>query len=153
MMDMHSRNQYLKALQERYFMAKSRKEKSSILDEYCRNTHQDRKHVIRKINSSLPLIPKKRRREVLYDGYVRAALAKTWEIFDYPCGQRLEPMLKREVNRLRRFGELLIPDEVAEKLEIISPKTIDPRFGKLCHFMLKVHFCIFLNTTLVQFTN
>jgi len=122
---MYSRNQYLKALQERYFMAKSRKEKSSILDEYLRNTHQDRKYVIRKINSSLPLIPKKRRREVFYDGYVRAALAKIWEIFDYPCGQRLEPMLKSEVDRLRKFGELLIPDEVAEKLKIISPKTID----------------------------
>ena len=36
-MDMHSRNQYLKVLQERYFQARSKKEKSSILDEYHRN--------------------------------------------------------------------------------------------------------------------
>ena len=38
-MDMHSGNQYPKKLQKRYFQARSRKEKSSILDEYCRNTN------------------------------------------------------------------------------------------------------------------
>jgi len=124
-MDMNARNQYLKVLQERYFQAQSRKEKSLILDEYCRNTHQNRKYLIRRINSPIPSIPKKRHREETYDGYVKAALAEVWEIFDYPCGQRLAPLLKTEVDRLRKFGELLIPDEVAEKLKRISPKTID----------------------------
>jgi len=124
-MDMHSRNQYLKVLQERYFMAKTKKEKSSVLNEYCQNTGQTRKYAIRKINSSFSSTPRKRRKKHIYDGHVRTALVKLWEIFDYPCGQRLEPMLKREVNRLRKFGELLIPDEVAEKLKKISPKTID----------------------------
>ena len=51
-MDMNERNQYLKVLQEKYFMAKSRKEKSAILNEYCKNTGQNRKYVIRKINLS-----------------------------------------------------------------------------------------------------
>ena len=37
-MNMNARNQYLKVLQERYFVAKSKKEKSTILDEYCKNT-------------------------------------------------------------------------------------------------------------------
>ena len=49
-MDMNAKNQYLQVLQDRYFMAKSKKEKSSILNEYCRNTGQKRKYVIRKIN-------------------------------------------------------------------------------------------------------
>ena len=35
-MDMHSRNEYLKVLKEGYFKAGSKKEKSQILDEYCR---------------------------------------------------------------------------------------------------------------------
>ena len=56
---------------------------------------------------------------------MRAALAKIWEIFDYPCGQRLAPLLKAEVKRLRQLEEILIPNEVAEKLEAISPATID----------------------------
>jgi len=86
----------------RYFMAKTKKEKFSILNEYCTNTHQNRKYVIRKIHSHIPLIPKKRGgKKEIYTGYVRAALAKVWEIFDYPCGQRLEPILKKQVDNLR----------------------------------------------------
>jgi len=123
---MHSRNQYLRELQQRYLMARSRKEKSSILDEYCRNTHQNRKHAISKINSSLSIVPRRRKkRKQIYDGYVKAALAKVWEIFDYPCGQRLAPLLKSEVSRLRQLEEIFIPNEVAEKLKAISPATID----------------------------
>ena len=93
---MHSRNQYLRELQQRYLMAKSRKEKSSILDEYCRNTHHNRKYVISKINSLISSRPKKRKkRKQIYDGYVKAALAKVWKIFDYPCGQRLLSPIKK----------------------------------------------------------
>ncbi len=125
-MNMNTRNQYLKVLQERYFQARSREEKSGILDEYCRNTGQNRKYLIRRINSSIPSTPKKRRRrKEYYDGYVRAALTEVWEIFDCPCGQRLAPLLKTEVDRLRKLEELLIPEEVAEKLKRISPRTID----------------------------
>ena len=126
MMDMYSKNQYLKELQKRYFMAKSRKEKSSILDEYLRNTHQNRKYIISKINSSFSSEPKKRKkRKQIYDGYVRAALSQVWEIFDYPCGQRLTPLLKTEVNRLRQLEEIFISNEVAEKLAKISSATAD----------------------------
>jgi len=123
---MSARNQYLKVLQEKYFMANTRKEKSSILDEYCKNTGQNRKYVIRKIRSSISLNVKRRGgKEVIYDGYVKAALANIWEIFDYPCGQRLAPLLKTEVDRLRQQEELFISSEVAEKLKKISPRTID----------------------------
>ena len=125
-MNMSAQNQYLKVLQNKYFMAKSRKVKSAILDEYCSNTHQNRKYVIRKIRSSISLIPKRRGgKEVVYDGYVKAALAKIWEIFDCPCGQRLAPLLRTEVDRLRQLEEIVIPHEVAEKLKKISPRTID----------------------------
>ena len=125
MMDMHSRNQYLKVLQEKYFIAKTKKEKSSILSEYCQNTGQTRKHVFRKINSSFSSIPKKRKKKHIYDGYVKTALVKVWKIFDYPCGLRLERILKKQVDNLRDWRELLIPDEIAEKLKKIAPATID----------------------------
>jgi len=123
---MNARNQYLKVLQGKYFMAKSRREKSAILDEYCSNTGQNRKYVIRKIRSSISLQVKRRGgKEVIYDGYVKAALAKVWDIFDEPCGQRLAPLLKTEVDRLRQQEEIFISNEVAEKLKRISPRTID----------------------------
>jgi len=124
-MNMDARHQYLKVLQGRYFMAKLRKDKSSILDEYCRNTHQNRKYAIRRIHSFSSAPKERRKRKHTYDGYVRAALAKLWEIFDYPCGQRLAPLLKTEVNRLRQLEEILISNEVAEKLTKIAPATID----------------------------
>lgn len=129
MMDMHSRNQYLKMLQLRY-RRRTREEKSKILDEYCSNTGQDRKFVIRKINSKT-LLKKdgKRGRKNIYDGYVIDALVKVWGIFDYPCGDRLEPLLKTEVERLRGAGELRVSDDVAEKLRKISSSTIDRRLS------------------------
>jgi len=123
---MNARGQYLKVLQEKYFMAKSRKEKSLILDEYCGNTHQNRKYVIRKLGSPISLVPRRRGgKEVVYDGHVKAALAKVWDIFDCPCGQRLAPLLKTEVDRLRQLEEIFVSNDVAEKLKKISPRTID----------------------------
>ena len=123
---MNARNQYLKVLQKKYFMAKSRKEKSLILDEYCKNTHQNRKYIIRKIRSRISLAVKRRGgKKVIYDGYVKTALAKLWDIFDEPCGQRLAPLLKTEVDRLRQLEEIFISNEVRDKLKRISPRTID----------------------------
>jgi len=124
-MNMDAINQYLKVVQNRYFMTASKKEKSLILNEYCQNTGQNRKYAIRRINCPIPSAPEKRKREEIYDGHVRVALVKIWKIFDYPCGQRLVPMLKKQVDNLRDLGELLIPDEVAEKLKKIAPATID----------------------------
>lgn len=129
MMDMFSRNQYLKVLQLRYRDA-GRKEKTRILDQYCQNTGQNRKHVISKINSKT-LLKKtgKRGKEQIYDGYVISALVKVWQIFDYPCGQRLEPLLRTEIEKLRNLNELKISDQVAEKLKKISARTIDRRLN------------------------
>lgn len=125
---MRSRNQYLKLLQGRY-IGEGKKEKGRILDEYCGNTNQNRKYVIRKIRSEIPVKGRyRRRRKRVYDSDVVVALAKLWAIFDYPCGQRLTPLLTQEmVDRLRDLGELGIPDEVARRLIRISPATIDRR--------------------------
>ncbi len=116
---MQSRNQYLKVLRESYLKAKAKKEKTQILDEYCRNTGQARKYVIRKIQPGVDLRPKQRKkRKQTYDGQVTAALAKVWEIFDCPCGQRPKPVLEVELDRLMDLGELRVSDEVALKLKI-----------------------------------
>ena len=72
------------------------------------------------------LRPKQRKkRKQTYDGQVTAALAKVWEIFDCPCGQRLKPILEVELDRLRDLGELRISDEVTLKLKRMSSATID----------------------------
>ena len=122
---MHSRKEYLEVLRERYIKAKSRKEKSQILDEYCSNTGQVRKYVIRRIQARVNLNPRTRKRAPTYDGEVTAALVKIWDIFDYPCGQRLKPILDVELERLMQFGEIVISEEVFLKLKHISSATID----------------------------
>ena len=59
---MESRNQCLKILREKYLNAKAKKEKTQILHEYCRNTGQVRKYVIRKIQPGVDLRPKQRKK-------------------------------------------------------------------------------------------
>jgi len=122
---MHSKNEYLKVIRERYFPARTRKEKTLLLDEYCGNTGQSRKYVIWKIRRGSIKPKQRKRRKEQYDGQVKAALVKVWEIFDYACGQRLKPLLETEVERLRDLGEIEIPDEVASRLTMMSSATVD----------------------------
>jgi len=124
-MDMHSRNEYLKVIGESYFKAKTRKEKTELLDEYCRNTGQSRKYVIWKIHQVAIKTKQRKKRKETYDGQVGAVLARVWEIFDYPCGQRFKPLLEAEIVRLRELGEIEAPEEVMLKLKMMSPATID----------------------------
>ena len=86
---MHSRNEYLKVIKERYFRERTKKGKSQTLDEYCCSIGQARKHVITKIHKA-DLRPRQRKkREEAYDSQVKTALAKIWKIFDHPCGRGL----------------------------------------------------------------
>jgi len=130
-MNMYSKNQYLKALiEKRGYLLKSKKEKSKLLDEYCKTTGQNRNYIIRKIRTGtyLKLNLGKRKRKEYYDGYVKEALVKIWRIFDYPCGQRLEPLLKSGVaERLRELGEISFSNEVGGKLRKIDSSTIDEK--------------------------
>jgi hypothetical protein len=86
-MGIMARKEYLQVLREKYYQTKTREEKTQILDEYCTNTGQARKYVIRRIQQRVDLGSKRKKpREQTYDGEVTAALAKVWDIFDYPCG-------------------------------------------------------------------
>lgn len=131
MMNFKARNQYMETIRETYFRA-SKKGKGRILDEYCRNTGQNRKYVIKKLRYKAGLKSEesqRKRRKEYYNGEVKAALAKLWAIFDYPCGQRLEPLLKDEAIRLRTLDEVRCSDEVLCKLRKITPSTIDKKLA------------------------
>jgi len=126
-MDMHSRNQYLQKLQEEYLKVR-KKGKGYLLTEAEKRTNLSRKYLIRKLSIRTRWQRRRRKkRKEYYDGEVRLALVKCWQIFDYPCGQRLEPLLKTEVERLRKLKELYCSDEVAGKLKKISFRTIDEK--------------------------
>ena len=135
-MNMQSRDQYLQELIRKAggYNLLRKKDKSKILDEYCKNTEQERKYVIRKIKEGKYFEDKsksvKRKRKCYYDDIVIIALKKLWKIFDYPCGQRLEPSIKTEIDRLIKLKELKCSAEVVAKLKEITPKTIDRKLEK-----------------------
>lgn len=134
-MDMHSKNQYLQTLIQKHgYHLLSKKEKSRLLDEYCKNSGQNRKYAIRKIRQGKYLVGiaakasgRKRQRRSYYSGEFNSALVAIWRIFDYPCGQRLVSILRAETDRLRQLGELVCSDETAQKLKIVSFRTIDEK--------------------------
>jgi hypothetical protein len=130
MMNVEAKQQYMKTLRERYLQA-DRKEKGRILDEYCRNTKEDRKYAIKKFRYIVKIKKKeeRKRRTEYYDGNVRAALAVMWKIFDNPCGQRLETILRNETDRMRKLRELICSDDTAVKLKRITSSTIDKKLA------------------------
>lgn len=74
-MDMRSRNQYLETLTLWYLKA-DRKGKTCLLNEYCFNTGQNRKYVIRKIRQMAFGEPRPRKKRARHYGHeVREAFA------------------------------------------------------------------------------
>jgi hypothetical protein len=125
-MDMRSREQYLESVREEYRQA-TRKQKTKLLNEARKRTRLNRKVLIRKLahSAKAKLAAAPRPRSATYDAEVVSVLVELWEIFDYPCGQRLVPAIRTELGRLRKSKEIRCQDGVAEKLERISPKTVD----------------------------
>jgi hypothetical protein len=124
-MDAEARNQYLRELREEYCLARKAL-KSQLLDEAVKRTGLARKVIIRKLARPVTLVrrPRAKRRRI-YDAAVAAALTELWTLFDYPCGQRLVPLLREQVPRLRQQGWWHCSEEVAAKLLRISAKTAD----------------------------
>lgn len=114
-------------LREKYMRA-SKKGKSSILDEYTKNTGHNRKYTIAVMNSPGiwdATVQVRKRRKRKYGPEIEHPLVLLWEIFDYPCGQRLEPCINAELDRLIKFGEINVSDKTAALLKSISSSTID----------------------------
>jgi len=129
-MNKEAKEQYMDTLREKYFKG-TKKEKGEILDEYCRNTKQERKYAIKKFNYKVKLKKKedRKKRACFYGGVVIAVLVEIWKIFDYPCGQRLEEILNTETENLRKWGEIVCSNEVANKLKKMRSATIDRRLN------------------------
>lgn len=123
---MHTRKQYLIEVRKEYERA-SPVERGGLLDEAEKRTRLNRKYLIRVLNRRWQprRVRARRGRPRAYGAAVLTALVALWEMFEYPCGQRLAPILRRQVDRLRRRGELRCSDEVAGKLGAISASAID----------------------------
>ena len=68
-MGMQARKEYRGVVRERYWKARSKKEKTRLLDEYCANTGHARKYAIRRLGArDNPDEKRRKRRKPVYDG-------------------------------------------------------------------------------------
>ena len=124
---MHARKQYLDEVRKEYAEA-DEPGRSRLLDEAQKRTGMNRKYLIRLFNRRArprAVGKRPRKRQAEYGAALTTALIQMWDIFEQPCGQRLAPALRSEVDRLRRLGELRCSDAAGEQLKEISPSTID----------------------------
>jgi hypothetical protein len=122
---MNARRQYLEEVGKQYVRADD-KRRGRLLDEAEERTGLNRKYLIRVLNHPRQKGPRKvRKRKAEYGAEVATALIEVWDIFEQPCGQRLVPALRNELDRLRRLGEVRCSAAVAGQLKEISASTTD----------------------------
>src|SRR4249919_2734058 len=122
---MNARKQYLEEVGKEYRRV-GEKGCGRLLDEAEKRTGLNRKYLIRVLNHPHGQRPRKRRRRrAAYGAAVVTALVEVWDIFEQPCGQRMVAVLRSELDRLRKLGELRCSDAVADQLKQISASTMD----------------------------
>ncbi len=126
--------EYAASLRPRYRLA-SRRDKSRLLDDFCRVTGRHRKVAI-----GLLRHPPTRRigragRPRQYDNGLRPVLEQLWIASDYLCSKRLAPFLPELLHALERHDELTVPADQRAVLSHVSPATID----RLLHPIRRQH--------------
>jgi transposase InsO family protein len=116
--------EYAASLRPRYRLA-SRRDKSRLLDEFCRVTKRDRKVAIRLLRHPPKRARRRAGRPPEYLSTLRPALEQVWEASDYLCSKRLAPFLSELIESLERHDEVTLSPQQRTVLLRISPATID----------------------------
>jgi len=133
----------------------SKKEKRGILDEFIKLTGYHRKSAVRLLGAKpvkqimlyidgnpVKIKPEKKRPsnrkgKRIYSDEVIEALRLVWTFFWYKCGKILAPLMRQQIAYIARWPAFGITGEIAEKLQRISPATID-RYLKKDKAVLKL---------------
>jgi hypothetical protein len=126
-MSPRSKREYTEAIFLRYRNG-SRKEKTSILDEFCATLGYHRKHAVRLLRKfkrfRKPKTQKRGRAPIYSHPSILKPLKKIWLSANLPCSKRLKTILPLWIpGYLQSCGPL--PPKVLEALSHISPATID----------------------------
>jgi hypothetical protein len=125
-MSIDERYKYLRRMQKRYREA-DRKGKGELLNEMEAVTGQHRKHLTRQMNGTLERKPRSKQRERTYGADVAHALGVIAESLDWICAERLQPNVEWMARHLSAHGELVLSQEVHDKLATISVSTVRRR--------------------------
>ncbi|MGE5553513.1 MAG: transposase [Betaproteobacteria bacterium] len=128
-MSLKSRKEYLQIARQRYAKAKSRTEKSHLLDEVVQVLGYHRKYAVQILKGSshalLRTVSKRTRPKLYLEALPIIQLV--WEALDFPCAERLQPVLLETAELLAAHGELLLTPLVREQLGQISRATLARR--------------------------
>jgi hypothetical protein len=122
-----ARMEYLKAIYARYHNA-SKKNKSRILDEFCKVCHYHRKHALRLLSRPSPQAKNPRihrRRPLAYSPVALQAARMIWKAAGYLCGQRLKEAIPDWLPALEK--RLPISESTRQQLLAISARQLDTR--------------------------
>lgn len=124
-MSLPARREYLKVMHERYLKARSRKEKAKIIEEVMATLGYHRKYAITVLKHP-PAGKTKPARRHRHQKYLDAlpVIRLVWEALDYPCAERLKPMLLETAELLAAHGELTLTEELKTELAAISRSTL-----------------------------
>ena len=115
---------YAADLRPRYWAA-SRREKKTILNEFCETTGLHRKAAIRLLNRSAQPKVIRRGRPRRYGPEIMEPLVRVWEVGDRMCGKLLAAVMPDLLTALERHGELQVGEEARGLLLSMSASTID----------------------------
>lgn len=129
-MSLLSRKEYMQTMSARYRKTKRRTEKSAVIDEIVSVTAFNRKYVLQQLNGLLPR-PKPKINRVKPLRYMEATsvIQKVWRALDYPCAERLHPVLLEMAEKLHKHGHLCLSPLVRSQLSDISRATLGRRLS------------------------
>jgi hypothetical protein len=127
-MDMHSRKELTYTVAPRYKGA-SKKEKSVILEEFCKNTGYERKYAIKKLRYAW-MYPETRKKKIIRRQkssqymIIKALIKNCWEVSDYASATRLHAVLPALVTKGIRYKEFHPYERQRTLLARISASTM-----------------------------
>lgn len=130
-MSLSSRREYLSVMRNRYQAAKLRAEKSQILNEIVSTAGFNRKYAIRLLSHARATRRRICRRRLKRYREALPAIQVVWEALDYPCAERLHPVLLATAELLHRHGELPLTDLIRDQLQKMSRSTLARRLAEL----------------------
>ena len=128
-----AKKELLDKIKPRYLKA-DKQNKGLMLDEFCSNTGYNRNYAVQIMQAGYDYNRVKRegrkKRKLKYDSDVINVAIKIWELLEYPCGARLQPVLISTLDAMERAREINVSSEIREKLQQIKPKTLDRRLKR-----------------------
>ena len=122
-----AKREYIREKSRDYARTLSRGEKHAIVQEVARTCEFSVKYVIRRLNAPLTAgasAGERRGRPPLYTQEEVAWLKRIWRESDFLCGKLLACAIPSILESLAREG-VAVPERTRERLEQISPATID----------------------------